>query len=112
MALRTLGDGERLEAGFALDQDAAVRAHGETGAKRLLAGRRTRRDDDHFLGRASFPQANRGLDRDLAEGIHRHLDVIQLDARLIAFHPDFHIRVDDALDWYQDLHREALALNW
>ena len=67
---------------------------------------------DDFLGRAGFPQANRGLDRDLAEGIHRHLDVIQLDARLIAFHPDFHIRVDDALDWYQDFHREALALNW
>ena len=67
---------------------------------------------DSVDSKAGFIRANRSLVRDLVEGVHRRLDVVQLDARQIAFHQDFHIRVDDTLDWYQDLRREALATNW
>ena len=78
-----------------------------------------------FRGRYDFGAADRGnddfaalglldlegfFDGDFVKWIDRHLDVVQFDAGLVAFHPDFHIRVDDALDWYQDFHREALAL--
>src|SRR3546814_7776859 len=48
------------------------------------------------------------LDGDLVERVHRHLDVLRLDARLVALDPDLDVEVDDALDGDEDLHRDNL----
>ena len=81
-----------------LDQDAAVGAHGQRGAQRLL--RLLRADgDDHDLGRlAGFLQPDRLFDGDLVERVHRHLDVGEFDARAVRLDADLDIVVDHPLD--------------
>ena len=49
-------------------------------------------------------EAHRFLDRDLVEGVHRELDVVELDAGAIGFDADAEIGVDDALDGNQNFH--------
>jgi hypothetical protein len=62
----------------------------------------------HDLGRdAFFLQPHGFLDRDLAEGIHRHLDVRQVDTGLIGLHPDLHVVIDNPFDRDQNLHRST-----
>ena len=73
--LQQLGDRERLQLGIGLDLDAAIGAHGERGADRLLALLRAHRDGDDLAGDAGFLEPNRLLDADLVERVHRHLDV-------------------------------------
>ena len=62
------------------------------------------RDGDDFAGDALFLEPDGFFDRDFVEGVHRHLDVVELDARAIALHPDPETGVDDALDRNQNLH--------
>ena len=54
---------------------------------------------------ARLPEAQRFLDRDLVEGVHRHLDVGRLDPRLVGLDPDLDVVVDDPFDRHQYLHR-------
>ncbi|CVI25305.1 conserved hypothetical protein [Agrobacterium tumefaciens str. B6] len=74
-ALQDLGDSERLDGVFGLDQDRPVGAHGKRGAKRVLCLGGTDRKDDHFRGLAAFFQAKRLFHRNFIEGIHRHFDI-------------------------------------
>jgi hypothetical protein len=62
-------------------------------------------DDDHLGGLARLLQLQGLLDRDLAEGIHRHLHVRELDAALVRLDADLHVEVDHAFHGYEDFHR-------
>ena len=65
-----LGDGERLDGGVGLDQDAAVGPHGERGADGLAGLLRADGDGDDLGGLALLLQAHGLLDGDLVEGVH------------------------------------------
>ena len=56
------------------------------------------------VGLAGFLQAERLLDGDLVERVHRHLDVGELDARAVRLDADLDVVVDHPLDGDQDLH--------
>src|SRR5262249_7524763 len=49
------------------------------------------------------------LDGDLVEGIHRHLDVRQLDAAAVALDANFDVVVDDPLHGHQNFHGVSLS---
>jgi len=77
------------------DQDAPVRSHREAVAQRL--GRLGGADRHHqHLGRvAGFLLAQRPLDGDLVEGVHRHLDVGEVHPGAVGLDPDLHVVVDE-----------------
>jgi hypothetical protein len=87
-----------------LDQDRAVRAHGQRGAQRLL--RLVTPIDTAMISLATplFLQPDRLLDGDLVEGVHRHLDVGEIDTRAVRLHADLHVVVDHALHRHENLH--------
>ena len=102
--LEDFGDCERLDRRVGLDQNAAVGAHGEgraDGFGRLL---RADRDGDDFSGFAGLFEADRFLDRDLVERVHRHFDVGELDTAPVGLDADFHVVVDHPLDRDEDFH--------
>ena len=103
--LQDLRHRERLHFVGGLDQDAAVGAHRHRGAQRLLALRHADRHDDDLGDDARLLHAHRLLDRDLAERIHRHLDVGGLDAGAVGLDAHLDVGVDHALDGDQ-------ALSW
>ena len=96
--------GEGLQLFFGDDVDGAVRAHGERGAQRLLRLLGTGGDGDDLVCVAGLLHPHRFLDGDLAEGVHRHLDVRGLDPGPVGLHPHLHVGIDRALDRDQDLH--------
>ena len=102
--LEDLGDRERLDRAVGLHQDAAVGAHGERGADGLAGLLRADRDGDDLGRLARFLQPDRLFDGDLVEGIHRHLDVGELDARAVGLDADLDVVVDHPLHGHQDLH--------
>ena len=55
-------------------------------------------------GDALFLQADRLLDGDLVERVHRHLHAGGLDAGAVRLHADLHVVVDHPLDRDQDFH--------
>jgi hypothetical protein len=88
--------GSRIDVGG--DQDAAVAAHGQGRADGFLGLSRADADDDDLGGHALFLQAHGFFDRDLAEGVHGHLDVGEIDARLIRLHANLHVIIDNPFD--------------
>jgi len=109
--LQELGDGKGLNVLIGFDVNAAVGAHGECGADRLLGLGRTDRDRDHLRRLARFPEPDRFLDADFVERVHRHLDVGGLDAGLVRLDPDFHVEIDDPLDRDQNLHCTSYGMD-
>jgi hypothetical protein len=103
-ALDDLGHRERLDQFIGLDEDRAIGAHGKCGAQRLFGFRRTDGDDHDFLGLARFLQAQRFLNGDFVERIHRHLHISKLDARAIRLHADLDVIVNDPLHGHENLH--------
>ncbi len=81
----------------AFTEDAAVGAHGQTRADRFRRLRRTNGDDDDLGRLAGFLEAQRFLDRDFVERIHRHLDVGEFNARSIALDADLDVVIDHPL---------------
>jgi len=84
--------------------DGAVGAHGERGAERVggLGGADGGGDD--LGGGAGLAEPERLLDGDLAEGVHRHLDVGRLHARPVGPHAHLDGVVHHPLHRDQDLH--------
>ena len=82
-------------------RNAAVGAHGQRRAHRLGGLRRADRDDDHLGRLAGFLQAQRLLDRDLVERVHRHLDVGEFDAGSVGLDADLHVVIDHPLDGHR-----------
>jgi len=76
---------------FGLDQDAAIRAHGEArvraGSRRPWPARSTRQSLGRLCGRPS--DIERLFDGDFVERIHRHFDIGQIDAGAVGLDPDF-----------------------
>ena len=107
--LEQLGDGQRLQLGVGLHQDAAVGAHGERGADRLLALRGSGGKGDDLGRGALLSHADRLFHGDLVEGVHGHLDVRRLDARVVGLDANLDVVVDDPLDRDQHFHRVAPA---
>ncbi len=103
--LEQLGDFQGFDVGVALHQDAAVGAHGQRGADGLLGLLRADRDHDDLAGDALLLQADGLFDGDLAKGIHGHLDVGEIHARLVGLHPHLYVIVDNPFDRDQNLHR-------
>ena len=104
IARERLGDAEGLGLAVVHDEDGAVGAHGQRLAQRVLGLGRADRDDDDLGGDAGFLEPHGFLDGDLVEGVHRHLDVVELDARAVGLHAHAEIGVDDALDRNQNFH--------
>ena len=98
------GDRERLDRAVDLHQDAAVGAHGERGADRLAGLLRPDRHRDDLGRLARFLQPDRFFDRDLIEGIHRHLHVGKLDARAVGLDANLDVLVHHPLHGHHDLH--------
>src|SRR5207247_9911477 len=67
-----------------LEQDAAVRAHGERGADRLLGRRSPERDDHDFPGASLFFAPQRLLDGELVVGIADELDARVVERLAVA----------------------------
>jgi quercetin dioxygenase-like cupin family protein len=108
--LQDLGDGQRLDHAVGLDQDAAVGAHGQRGADRSLRLGRADRDHDDLGRLAGFLQAQRFLDRDLVEGVHRHLDVGGSTPVPSGLHADLHVVIDNPFHGDQELHRNNMIM--
>src|SRR5690606_17672121 len=47
---------------------------------------------------------NRLFHGDFVKGVHAHLDVRKLNARLVRLHADLHIRINHPLNGHQNLH--------
>src|SRR5581483_10420596 len=95
-ALQKLGDGERLDHRLVgLDQNGAVGAHGERRAQSVLRFGAADRDGDDLCGLAALLDADRLLDGDFVERIHRHLDVGKVDAAAVGFDADLDVCIDD-----------------
>ena len=103
-----LGDAKRFGAAVVDDEDGAIGAHGERLAQRVLGLGGADRDDDDLGRGAGFLEADGFFDGDLVKRVHRHLDVVELDAGAVGFDADAEIGVDDALDGNQNLHAFTL----
>ena len=53
--------------------------------------------------------ANRFLDGDLVEGVHRHLDVGEIDPAAVRLDADLDVEVDDTLHRNENLHAAILS---
>ena len=93
-----------------LDQDGTVSAQGQGGAQLFLSGVRADGDDDDLASDALLFQANGLFDGDFAEGVHRHLDVGEVDAGVVRFDADFDVVVDHSFDSYKNLHGFLVTL--
>ena len=91
------------------DEDAAVGADRQRGADGLLRLGGPDGDDDDLRRRALLLEAHHLLDGDLVEGVHRHLDVGEFDARSVGLDADLDVEVDHPLDRHQNLHAVRLS---
>jgi hypothetical protein len=85
-------------------EDRPVRAHGESGAERLLRLLHADGDRDHLVGLPGLLQADGFLDGDLVERVHRHLHVRKIDPAPVRLHANLHVVVDHALHGHEHLH--------
>jgi hypothetical protein len=105
-----LGDAQRFDFVIGLDQDGAVRTHGERRAQRFLRFGSADRYRHDLGRRALFLQTNGFLDGDFVERVHAHLDVGQVHARAIRLHARLHIVIDNPLHGHKDLHQDILSV--
>mmetsp|Transcript_69668 Transcript_69668/g.194741 ORF Transcript_69668/g.194741 Transcript_69668/m.194741 type:complete len:395 (-) Transcript_69668:72-1256(-) len=84
--------------------DAAVSTHGESRPDLLLRVLRADRHGHDLRRGLSLLHADRLLHGDLAEGVHRHLHVRELDALFIGRDAHLDGIVDDPLDSDENLH--------
>ena len=79
-------------------QDCAIRTHGQRRAEGLLVLFHTNRYCDHLIGLPRLFQADRLLDSDFVERVHRHFYIGQIDAATVRFNTDFHVIIDHTFD--------------
>ena len=105
-ALQDLGDRQRLDRLplGRFDEKAAIGAHRQRGADRLLRLGGADGDGDDLLDLALLLETDDLLDGDLVEGVHRHLDIGKLDARPVGLDADLDVEVDHALYSDQNFH--------
>ena len=101
--LQHLGDRQRLKATVGAHKNATIGAHREPSADRVGSGRLTNRYDHHLGGMAGFLHAQSFFDGDFVEGIHRHLDVGEVDAATVGLDPNLDVDIDDPLYGHQKI---------
>jgi hypothetical protein len=103
-----LGNGEGKErargVGVVEYVDGAVGAHGECRAEGIAGLGRADSGSDDLGGSAGLAEPERLLHGDLAEGVHRHLDIGCLHACPVQLHADFDSVVHHSLHRHKDLH--------
>ena len=62
------------------------------------------------VGFAPLLEPERLLDGDLVKGVHRHLDVCELDTAAVALDANLDIVINDPLYRHQDFHQFALVV--
>src|SRR5439155_15297238 len=87
-----------------LDEKAAIGAHRQGGADRLLRLDGADGDGDDLGYLALLLETDDLLDGDLVEGVHRHLDIRKLDARPVGLDADLDVEIDHALYSDQNFH--------
>jgi len=87
--------------------DASIRAHGQGRAQDLLALGRTHGDGDDLGGSAGLLESDGLLDRDLVERVDAHLDVGDVDARLVRLDSNLDGIIDRTLDSHQDARHDV-----
>src|SRR5690606_24530133 len=102
--LQHLGDGQRVQFFIAFDQDGAIGTQCQSGTQLLLSGVRANGDDYDLARNALLFQAHGFFHGDFAEGVHRHLDVSEVDARVVRLDADLHVVVDHSFDRSKNLH--------
>jgi len=70
----------------------------------LLGGGRADGDHDDLARNALFLQAHGFFNGDFAEGVHRHLDVGEVDAGVVRLDADLDVVIDHSFDSYENLH--------
>ena len=104
IALRIFATASGSTTASRLHQDAAVSAHRERGANGFRCLRGTDRDRNDLGRLAGFLQTDRLFDGDLVEGIHRHLDIGELDAGAVRLDANFDVEVDHPFHGHQNFH--------
>src|SRR5215510_6602321 len=86
-------------------------ASGSTLPSALTRMLRSDRGHHDFSGLARFLQAQRLLDGDFVERIHRHHDIGEFDARSVTLDADLDVEVDHPLYRNKNLHRSFFRSN-
>ncbi len=97
---------QRIEVAVALHQDRAVGAHRKPGAKLLLPGRLSDRDQHDFAARLFFLDPQGFFDCDLVERVDNPLDIVGGDTRAVGEDADRGGGVGNTFDWNQNLHSD------
>ena len=100
---------ERIIVELAARPDEPVGAHRKPGADGFGSLLRADRHHHNLGGLACLFQPQGFLDSDFVERIHRHLDIVQLDARSVALDADLDVVIDHALYRHQNLHRSSFV---
>ena len=87
-----------------LGKDGPIAAHGKGRAQGLCGRSGAAGDRDQLFCNALLFEAHRLFHRDLAEGVHRHLDVPGLHPGAVRADTDLHVSVDDAFDADENFH--------
>ncbi|KFB72985.1 MAG: hypothetical protein AW09_001802 [Candidatus Accumulibacter phosphatis] len=101
--LEQFGNGQWLQFPITLNENAAVGADGHRRAQGFLAIGHPRRNHHHLRGDTGFPEAHRLFDGNFIEGIHRHLDVGQIDVARVRLDAHLDVVIHHPFDWYEDL---------
>ncbi|VVN61928.1 hypothetical protein PS685_03884 [Pseudomonas fluorescens] len=108
--LEQLGHGQRGQVFGGLDQNGAISTQRQRGTQLFLSGGRADGDDDDFSRNAFLFQAYGFFHGDFAEGVHRHLDVGEVNARVVRFDAHFNVVIDHSFDSYKNLHGFLVTL--
>src|SRR5690606_28143544 len=102
--LEQLGHGQGIQLFGGLDQDGTIGTQRQRGAQLLLGGGRADGDHDDLARNALFLPAYGFFNGDFAEGVHRHLDVGEVDAGVVRLDADLDVVIDHSFDSYENLH--------
>ncbi len=108
--LEQLGDRKGVQFVVGLDQHGAVGAQRQRGAQLLLGSGRTDGDDNDFARHALLFQAYGFFHGNFAEGVHRHLDVGEVNARIVRLDANLDVVIDHSFDSYKNLHGFLVTL--
>jgi len=92
-----------------LDEDAAVTTHRHRRANLLGGVRVAHRHGDRLAVARGVDEAQGLLDRDLAEGIHLEVDVVEVDARAVRLELDLRVGIGDSFRGDENLHADFLS---
>ena len=109
-SLEQLGHGQRGQVFGGFDEDGAICTQCQRGTQLFLSRGRADGDDDDLSCHAFLFQAYGFFHSDLAEGVHRHLDVGEVNAGVVRLDANFNVVIDHSFDSYKNLHGFLVTL--